>query len=73
VRFLLDEAIQRRRADHLAESGRDATHVVRIGLGGASDPEVLARAAAEDRILITVDTDVAVFLWAREIAADPGS
>jgi predicted nuclease of predicted toxin-antitoxin system len=43
------------------------------GLGGASDPEVLARAAAEDRILITVDTDVAVFLWAREIAADPGS
>jgi hypothetical protein len=43
VRFLLDEAIQHRLADHLAEAGHDATHVLRIGLGGASDPEVLAR------------------------------
>jgi len=57
VRFLLDEAIQHRLADHLAEAGPDATHVVRIGLAGASDKKVLARTAAEDRILITTDTD----------------
>jgi predicted nuclease of predicted toxin-antitoxin system len=62
VRFLLDEAIQHRLADHLAEAGHDATHVLRIGLGGASDPEVLARAAAEDRILITTDTDFPTLL-----------
>jgi predicted nuclease of predicted toxin-antitoxin system len=57
VRFLLDEAIQHRMADHFTEAGHDATHVVRIGLRGASDPEVLARAATEDRILSTTDTD----------------
>jgi predicted nuclease of predicted toxin-antitoxin system len=57
VRFLLDEAIQHRLADHLAEAGHDATHVVRIGLAGAPDPQVLERAAAEDRILITTDTE----------------
>ena len=62
MRFLLDEAIQHRLADHLAEAGHDATHVVRIGLAGASDPEVLARAAAEDRILITTDTDFPTLL-----------
>jgi predicted nuclease of predicted toxin-antitoxin system len=62
VRFLLDEAIQQRLADHLAEAGHDATHVVRIGLAGASDPEVLARAATEDRILITTDTDFPTLL-----------
>jgi predicted nuclease of predicted toxin-antitoxin system len=62
VRFLLDEAIQHRLADHLAEAGHDATHVVRIGLAGASDPEVLERAAAEDRILITTDTDFPTLL-----------
>jgi predicted nuclease of predicted toxin-antitoxin system len=62
VRFLLDEAIQHRLADHLAAAGHDATHVVRIGLGGSSDPEVLARAATEDRILITTDTDFPTLL-----------
>ena len=62
MRFLLDEAIQHRLADHLAEAGHDATHVVRVGLSGASDPEVLARAAAEDRILITTDTDFPTLL-----------
>lgn len=62
MRFLLDEAIQHRLADHLAEAGHDATHVVRIGLAGASDPEVLALAATEDRILITTDTDFPTLL-----------
>lgn len=62
MRFLLDEAIQHRLADHLAEVGHDATHVVRIGLAGSPDPQVLARAAAEDRILITTDTDFPTLL-----------
>jgi predicted nuclease of predicted toxin-antitoxin system len=62
VRFLLDEAIQHRLADHLAEAGHDATHVVRIGLAGSPDAHVLERAAAEDRILITTDTDFPTLL-----------
>jgi predicted nuclease of predicted toxin-antitoxin system len=49
-------------ADHLAEAGHDATHVVRIGLAGAPDPQVLARAASEDRILVTTDTDFPTLL-----------
>ena len=62
MRFLRDEAIQHRLADHRAKAGHDATHAVRIGLAGASDPAVLERAAAEDRILITTDTDFPTLL-----------
>jgi predicted nuclease of predicted toxin-antitoxin system len=46
VRFLLDDAIQHRLADHLAEAGHDATHVLRIGLAGSPDEQVLERAVA---------------------------
>jgi predicted nuclease of predicted toxin-antitoxin system len=44
-------------ADRLTSAGYDAVHVGRIGLRGATDAEVLAKAAAERRVVVSADTD----------------
>ena len=53
MRFLIDEMYAERVAQLLVERGHDAVHVRDIGLGGALDADVLARAADEDRIVVT--------------------
>jgi predicted nuclease of predicted toxin-antitoxin system len=57
MRFLVDMPISPRTADWLAERGHDAVHAFSIGLGDASDRVLLDRAAREERIVITADTD----------------
>ena len=53
-RFLIDENLSPQLAHYLrAVHGYEAVHVNEIGLRGASDPDVLARAVAEDRIVVT--------------------
>ena len=53
-RFLIDENLSPQLAHHLrAVHGYEAVHVNEIGLQGASDPDVLARAVAENRIVVT--------------------
>jgi predicted nuclease of predicted toxin-antitoxin system len=53
VRFLLDEMYSERVAELLGERAHDAVHVRGIGLGGASDADVLARAVDDGRTLVT--------------------
>lgn len=53
MRFLLDEMCGERVAELLREHNHDAVHVRDIGLGGAPDADVLARAADEGRTLVT--------------------
>lgn len=53
MRFLLDEMYGERVAELLCERGHDAVHVRSIGLGGASDADVLARAVDERRTVVT--------------------
>jgi len=53
VRFLIDEMYAERVAELLVERGHDAVHVRDIGLGGAPDVDLLARAVDEDRTVIT--------------------
>jgi predicted nuclease of predicted toxin-antitoxin system len=53
VRFLLDEVYGERVATLLVERGHDAVHVRAVGLGGAPDADVLTRAVAEGRTLVT--------------------
>lgn len=53
MRFLIDEMYAERVAELLVELGHDATHVRDIGLGGAPDGDVLARAVDEMRKLVT--------------------
>lgn len=53
MRFLLDEMYGEQLADLLAGRGHDAVHVRAIGLGGAPDIDVLARAVDDGRTLVT--------------------
>lgn len=53
MKLLLDEMYSERVAESLREQGHDAVHVREIGLGGALDAEVLARAGEEGRTVVT--------------------
>jgi hypothetical protein len=57
VRFLIDENLSPILADLLAEAGHDASHVRNLGMQGATDPAVMAKAEEEQRVLISADTD----------------
>jgi predicted nuclease of predicted toxin-antitoxin system len=46
-------------AEQLAAAGHDAVHVRQYSLHAASDAEIFDRAAVEDRIVISADTDFA--------------
>ena len=49
-------------AHRLAEAGHDTSHVRLLGLAGHTDDEVMAVAMAEDRVLVTTDTDFGTIL-----------
>jgi predicted nuclease of predicted toxin-antitoxin system len=57
-RFLIDENLSPALALHLRHAmGFDAVHVNAVGLAGATDADVVARAIAEDRVIITGNGD----------------
>jgi predicted nuclease of predicted toxin-antitoxin system len=57
MRFLVDMPVSPGVVTWLVGEGHDAVHAADVGLGTASDREVLDRAAAERRIVVTADTD----------------
>lgn len=57
MRFLIDNALSPEVAEGLCRAGHDAVHVRQYGLQRSPDEEVLARAAREDRIVVSADTD----------------
>jgi len=70
--FLIDENLSPLLARHLRTGhGFDAVHVQDLGLRGASDADILARAIAEDRIIVTSNADDFRSLGAR-MPAHPG-
>lgn len=64
MKFLVDQAASWRVARDLARAGHDAIHVRDIGLADADDPIILERALAEDRVIVTQDTDYGTLLAA---------
>jgi predicted nuclease of predicted toxin-antitoxin system len=57
-RFLIDENLSPLLARHLRTAhGFDAVHVQELGLRGASDADILARAIADDRIIVTSNAE----------------
>lgn len=62
MKLLIDESLQHDLARILTEAGHDAVHVVDLGLRGATDDEVLSRAEADARIVVTAETDFGTLL-----------
>jgi len=68
LRLLVDQCLSVELADGLTAAGHDAVHVAAYELSRADDTEVLARAAQEDRVLVSADTDFGGLLAARQAA-----
>src|SRR2546427_933690 len=67
MRFLIDNALSPVLATLLTQAGHDALHVRTIELHRADDIEIFDRAAAEDRIVVSADTDFGTLLATRTV------
>ena len=68
MRFLVDNALSPDLARGRSDAGHDAIHVRDIGLEAADDPTIFDRAADEDRIVVSADTDFGTLLALRQQA-----
>jgi len=65
MRFLVDNALSPVLATLLEQAGHDALHVRVLQLHRSDDETIFDRAAAEDRIIVSADTDFGTILATR--------
>jgi len=57
MKLILDEGVPLRTAELLRQKGVEATHILELGMGGASDCAVLEKASLDGAVLVTRDAD----------------
>jgi predicted nuclease of predicted toxin-antitoxin system len=68
LRFLIDNALSPSMAEGLRKAGHEAIHVCELGMGTATDKEIMNYALTDNRVIVSADTDFGTLLALRDLS-----